>query len=162
MGIQSKNIGLPIGNLTSQIFANIYLNELDQFIKHELKVRHYFRYADDFIMVNDDPIKLDALIPKVQNFLNDNLSLELHPNKIIQCKLSQGIDFLGYVVLPYHIVLRTSTKHRIFKKLFFKQNEVLRGELNEDSFKQSVQSYLGALKHCDGFSISNNLRNNFN
>lgn len=131
-------------------------------MKHKLKVRHYFRYADDFIMVDIDSTKLDALIPKIENFLNDNLSLELHPNKIIQRKLSQGIDFLGYIILPYHIVLRTNTKHRIFRKLFFKQNKVLLGELNEDSFKQSVQSYLGALKHCDGFFMSNNLRNNFN
>jgi hypothetical protein len=97
----------------------------------------------------------------IQRFLRQVLSLELHPKKVILRKLNQGIDFLGYVVLPHHVVLRTNTMQRIFTKLFEKQSEVLAGSLDEGRFDQSVQSYLGVLKHCDGYDLSVNMKNIF-
>ncbi|MBI5465844.1 MAG: group II intron reverse transcriptase domain-containing protein [Candidatus Kerfeldbacteria bacterium] len=154
-------LGLPIGNLTSQIFANIYLNELDKFVTQTLSTRHYFRYADDFIMVHDDAAYLQDLILPIGRFLKQELSLELHPKKVILRKLSQGVDFLGYVVLPHYTVLRTRTKRRMFKKLWQKQLEVLNSAWDSERFNQSVQSYLGTLQHCQGFKLAERLRHEF-
>ena len=82
--------GVPIGNVTSQIFANIYLNELDQFIKHRLKVRHYFRYTDDFVIVHQNPEYLQDILSKIAIFLENNLDLRLHPGKIEIRKFRRG------------------------------------------------------------------------
>ena len=87
--------GIPLGNLTSQVFANIYLNELDQFVKHHLRVKFYLRYADDFVILSGDNQSLERLVVTVSNFLRSYLKLELHPEKIIIRKLDWGIDFLG-------------------------------------------------------------------
>ena len=78
----TMGVGLPLGNLTSQLFCNIYLNELDQFIKHTLKVKHYIRYADDFVIMSQDKVWLKEQIPRIQNFLHKELKLILHHNKV--------------------------------------------------------------------------------
>lgn len=130
----NKDKGLPLGNVTSQLFANIYLNELDQFVKHVLKEKYYIRYCDDFVIVSGDQRHLESLMPVLNNFLQAKLKLILHPNKIEIRKLSQGVDFLGYVTLPHHRVLRTKTKQRIFKRIN----------------KNNAESYFGMLRHCSG------------
>src|SRR3989338_4391988 len=158
---REHDCGIPIGNLTSQIFANIYLNELDQFIKQKLKIKHYFRYADDFIIAHHNEKYLKSLIPQIENFLNKELLLKLHPHKIEVRKLRQGIDFLGYVILPHHIVLRTKTKRRIRSKLSQKQISYLNGSIDYPSLYQGTQSYLGILSHCDAHDLSNDIKNNF-
>ena len=151
--ISSFPAGIPLGNVTSQLFANVYLNELDQFVKHKLKGKYYLRYCDDFIILNKDIKYLKKLIVKIDDFLNKELKLTLHPNKIIIRKNRQGIDFLGYVVLPHYRLLRTKTKRRIIRKMTNKY-ELLRDELiTKESFNQSLQSYLGVLKHCKGYEI---------
>ncbi len=109
--------GVPIGNLTSQLFANVYMNEFDQFMKQELKVEHYARYTDDFVVLHHDRDALERLLPQIERFLSNCLRLRLHPKKVCIRSLHQGVDFLGYVVRPYHITLRTRTKRRIFRKL---------------------------------------------
>jgi hypothetical protein len=144
---------LPIGNVTSQIFANIYLNELDQFIKHQLKVKYYFRYADDFVIVGSDFNYLQLMLDKIGGFLADELSLCLHPDKVEITKFRQGIDFLGYVILPHYVVLRTKTKRRMMAKLAGKQELLLGGRLDNDKYCLTVQSYLGILKHCRGYGL---------
>ena len=115
--IKSFNIadgkGIPLGNLTSQVFANIYLNELDQFVKHNFKFHKYIRYADDFLFLSTDRNKLLKLINPLEKFLEERLQLELHPRKITIRKLNWGIDFLGYVVLPHYRLPRTKTRRRI-------------------------------------------------
>src|SRR3989344_1689624 len=108
--------GLPLGNLTSQLFVNIYMNELDQFMKHYMKAKFYIRYADDFVVLSHDKSWLQEILPKVANFLSENLKLELHPDKISIRTLASGIDFLGWVHFPDHRVLRTSTKRRMIKE----------------------------------------------
>lgn len=155
------NIGLPIGNVTSQIFANIYLNELDQYVKHALKVRHYFRYADDFLIIHRDPVYLRQLLLAIQVFLADRLCLQLHPRKVEIRKFSHGIDFLGYVLLPHHHVLRTKTKRRMFKKLTFKQELLAAGVIELEQFHQSVQSYRGLVKHVNGYGLDQMVQNMF-
>lgn len=141
--------GIPLGNLTSQVFANIYLNELDQFVKHRLKIRYYLRYADDFIFLSPSCLELSNLIEQLKVFLEKFLNLELHPNKIILRKLSWGIDFLGYIVLPYYILPRNKTKRRMFNKL--------ESKVGADNFNQSLQSYLGYLKHASSYKIQQEL-----
>lgn len=130
-------IGLPIGNVTSQLFANIYLNELDQFVKHTLRIKHYIRYCDDFIFLSADSMGLINIVQNISQFLNNQLKLLLHLNKIITRKYRQGIDFLGYVVRPHCITIRTKTKKRIMRQIN----------------KTNLSSYLGLLKHCKGFKI---------
>lgn len=153
-GVKPLGNGMPIGNLTSQLFANIYLNELDQFIKHKLKVKYYVRYTDDFIIVNGDIKYLEDLISPITEFLQKKLNLNLHPRKVTVRKFKQGIDFLGYVVLPRHRVLRTKTKRRIFKKLTERVNEYKVGSIDKKSLSQSLASYLGVLSHANSFKLS--------
>jgi len=153
--------GIPIGNLTSQIFANIYMNEFDQFIKHELKIKHYARYTDDFMIVSNDRMYLQKLISPIQDFLRTNLCLELHPKKIHITKHNRGVDFLGYVILPEHIKLRTKTKRRVLRNLRTAVGRYKRGEISELVLDSSLQSYLGVLSHADAHNFSTNLKNYF-
>jgi hypothetical protein len=155
--VKSFPKGIPLGNVTSQLFANIYLNELDQFAKHSLKEKYYLRYCDDFIILAENKNHLENLISKIDYFLQSELKLNLHPNKVIIRKYRQGIDFLGFVVLPHHRVLRTKTKKRILKKIKRKQLELENNIISEKSFNQYLQSYLGILKHCDGYEIEKDI-----
>ncbi len=151
--------GLPIGNLTSQLFANIYLNELDQFVKQKLKIKYYTRYTDDFIIVSTDENFLKIALEKIRIFLQEKLKLELHPDKIFIRKYGQGADFLGYVVRPSHILLRTKTKKRIFSKMRRKAEKLRQGLIEEDKFMESLNSYLAVLSHADGYELSEKLKN---
>lgn len=127
--------GLPLGNLTSQLFVNIYMNKFDQFMKHKLKAKYYIRYADDFVILSDDKPWLEEILPKIGNFLSEQLCLKLHPNKVSIGTLSSGVDFLGWVHFFGHRILRTSTKRRMIKKL-----------LSNSKF-EAIQSYRGMLQH---------------
>ena len=139
-GVSGK--GLPLGNLTSQLFSNIYLNELDQFVKHILKAKHYLRYADDFVILSRDKDYLLEMTPKIADFLSEQLKLELHPDKVFLQTIASGVDFLGWVNFLKHRVLRTATKRRMFKRL---QN---------NSNQEVVNSYLGLLKWGNGRKLS--------
>lgn len=156
-----ENKGLPIGNLTSQLFANIYLNELDQFVKHKLRIEYYARYTDDFVVVAQDKIDLQNLILKIDSFLKNKLDLELHPGKITTRKLHQGADFLGYIILPHYRLLRSKTRKRIFKKLGMRTKEYKNNKINEQTLNQSLQSYLGVLSHANTYKLSQELKNQF-
>ncbi len=147
------NKGLPLGNITSQLFANIYLNELDQFIKHNLKVKYYIRYCDDFVILSNNRENLEDSIPAINYFLKENLKLLLHSDKIKIKKYYQGIDFLGYVSFPYYRLLRTKTKRRMFRKIERRIRELKQREISEGSFNQTIQSYLGVLKHCNSYKL---------
>jgi retron-type reverse transcriptase len=134
----ARGSGLPLGNLTSQLLVNIYMNEFDQFVKHKLKVKYYIRYADDFVIMHHDKGVLMEVLPKVRDFLDDSLKLSLHPDKISLKTASSGIDFLGWVHFSHHRVLRTTTKKRMFRRL--------RDTLNKP---EVLQSYLGLLNNGD-------------
>lgn len=142
--------GVPLGNLTSQIFANVYLYKFDWFVKHELGVKHYLRYADDFLILDTSPQKLRKHIDVFDNYLRSNLDLEIHPSKIIFRKLKLGIDFLGYVVFPHHVLPRTKTKKRIFKNI--------RKKANLKNFDGSLQSYLGYFVHANTHKLRNKIK----
>jgi len=133
--------GLPLGNLTSQLLINIYMNEFNQFIKRELKVKYYIRYADDFVILQNDKIYLEGILLKILGFLEKKLKLQLHPDKIFIKTLASGVDFLGWVHFPHHRVLRTTTKRRMLKSV--KDNPKI----------ETVQSYLGLLRHGDTYKL---------
>lgn len=151
--------GIPIGNLTSQLFANVYMNEFDQFVKHRLKVKHYFRYTDDFVIVSDDRDYLHDLLPLVNRFLREKLNLELHPHKVSFRRLHQGVDFLGYVIFPKHRLLRSKTRRRIFKKIRKGVKDYKSGDICKLTLDQSLQSYLGVLSHADTYRLGEDLKN---
>lgn len=153
--------GVPIGNLTSQLFANVYMNELDQFAKHELGIKHYARYTDDFVIVGESREVLSDIIKPIDKFLREELALELHPKKVSIRKCRQGADFLGYIEFPYYRKIRTKTKKRIFKKMKERVREYEAGMRSEESLNQCLQSYLGVLSHADAYKIREELLNQF-
>ncbi len=138
---------MPIGNLTSQIFANIYMNELDQYIKQILKEKYYIRYADDFVILSPDKNHLAGLIPKIKAFLKEKLHMELHPDKVLIRNFYQGVDFLGYVLFPQHKILRTKTKRRMLRKLDIAFKDFLDGKMDFETMNQVFQSYFGTMGH---------------
>ena len=150
-------VGLPLSNLTSQLLVNIYLNKFDQFVKHKLKAKYYLRYADDFVIFAENKQWLEAQIFTIQEFLRNELKLELHPDKVFIKTFSAGVDFLGIVNFTNHRILRTKTKRRMFKKLQRKKRELDNGLMTPESFKQSLQSYLGTLTHCNGYKLKQQL-----
>ena len=145
-GTPSK--GLPLGNLTSQLLVNIYMNEFDWFVKRELKVKHYIRYADDFALLSPDKTYLIQLVPHIELFLRGELKLELHPNKLFIKTLASGVDFLGWVHFSDHRVLRTATKKRMFQRI--KQT---------GGKKETVESYLGLLSHGNTQKLQVEIKN---
>lgn len=150
-------LGLPLGNVTSQLFANIYLNELDQFIKRRLEIKYYLRYCDDFVILSRRKDSLLNLIETIEEFLKLKLKLALHPDKISISKLNQGIDFLGYLALPHYRLVRTKTKKRIFRKFNRRCQDFQDGNISRQSLEQSRQSYLGILKHAKAYNLSQKL-----
>jgi len=109
--------GLPLGNLTSQLLVNVYMNEFDQFMKHKLKAKYYIRYADDFVVLSGNKKELEQTLRYIVVFLRDKLKLRLHPNKVSISTIASGVDFLGWVHFPDHRVLRAMTKRRMFRVL---------------------------------------------
>ena len=140
--IDSFSTGLPLGNLTSQLLVNIYMNDFDQFVKHDLMVKYYIRYADDFIIFSEDKLYLECLVVEMDVFLRQKLKLDLHPKKVFIKTLASGVDFLGWINFPNHRVLRTMTKKRIIRKL------------EKNSMPESVASYSGVLSHGNSYKLS--------
>jgi retron-type reverse transcriptase len=139
--------GIPLGNLTSQLFANIYLNEFDQFVKHDIRMKYYIRYADDFVFMSHDRSKLLSCLPKIAAFLSGSLALNLHPKKVFIKTLASGVDFLGWIHFPYHRTPRTKTKIRMNTRLDRCQD------------RQIVESYLGMLSYGNAYKLSRDLKN---
>lgn len=127
--------GLPLGNLTSQLLVNVYMNEFDQFVKHRLMARRYLRYADDFVLVSDCRAWLVEQIPRIRAFLAQRLRLELHPRKIELHTFASGVDFLGWVHFSGHRVLRAATARRMLHRMRMLPTP------------ESYASYRGLLQH---------------
>ncbi|MFA7653878.1 MAG: reverse transcriptase/maturase family protein [Candidatus Magasanikbacteria bacterium] len=142
-------VGLPLGNLTSQLFANVYMNVFDQFVKHQLEVRHYIRYADDFVFLSEDKFWLKNLLPQIKTFLFERLKLTLHPDKVFLQTITSGVDFLGWVIFTDHRVLRGTTKSRMSRRIV------------EHPTSETLQSYLGMLRWGNGEKTRAELLNRF-
>lgn len=135
--------GIPLGNLTSQLFANVYLHELDWFVKQKLGIKYYLRYCDDFILLTDSPKQCQSLTDQLDDFLKTQLHMNLHPNKVHIRTWNQDVDFLGYISLPYATILRPSTTRRALRCVT----------------SDNISSYLGLCKHADAFEIERHLKN---
>lgn len=152
--------GMPIGNLTSQMFANIYLNELDQFVKRELKVKYYIRYMDDAIILSDNKDLLHEYKNMIGEFLETKLRLNLNSKTAIR-PVSLGIEFVGYKLWPTHIKLKKASSLKMKRKLKYVQKAYARGEMDFDKANSTVQSYLGILQHCNSYTLKNKIFENF-
>ncbi len=151
-GNDGEGKGMPLGNLTSQLFANIYMDPLDKFVKHQLKAKYYLRYADDFIFLSDNPDELMGYLVEANRFLKTKLKLNIHPNKIYLRKLKWGIDYVGYVVLPHYNLPRRRTVERIKKKL---KSNLAMGDF--ESVARAMPSYLGYLGHANTYKLQKSL-----
>ena len=144
--IKCMHVGLPLGNLTSQLLVNIYMNEFDQFVKHKLKAKYYIRYADDFVIFSLIRQDLAEMLLRIEEFLTLRLNLLVHPHKVFIKTFASGVDFLGWVHFLNHRVLRTSTKRRMWRRLSDTDNDAVR------------ESYQGMLKYGNAHTLASNIR----
>ena len=139
----TPGIGIPLGNLTSQLFANVYLHELDWFVKQKLGTKYYLRYCDDFVLLANSPEACRRLVIQIDNFLKYHLCMNLHPNKVHIRTWNQGVDFLGYISLPNATILRPGTASRAIRH----------------ATSENLSSYLGLCRHANAFDIERQLKN---
>jgi len=157
-----KRRGLPIGNLTSQLFGNVYLNDFDHFVKNELQCKYYGRYVDDMVFIHQDKEYLKSLIPQITNYLKKELELEIHPKKIYLQPLIKGISFLGIVIKPYRIYVGQRSKRSFYKKII-KWNKIMKkqkGLITRDQLKtflSVMNSYLGYFYQRSSYKLCDKL-----
>lgn len=150
--INDSKIGLPIGNLTSQMFANIYLNELDQFVKNELRLHYYIRYMDDIIILDESKEKLHEIKDRIECFVNTKLGLRLNGKTAIR-PASMGVEFVGYNVWPTHIKLRKATVLKMKANIKRKHWQLKEKQITADKLNATMSSYNGLLKHCNSYNL---------
>lgn len=138
-------VGLPLGNLTSQLLVNIYMNEFDQFLKRKLKVRYCVRYADDFVIVHEDRQHLENLLSAISDFLETRLRISLHPEKVFIRTFASGVDFLGWVHFLHHRTLRAATRRRMFNRMSGNPSD------------ETSASYVGLLGHGNTYKLKRKL-----
>jgi len=150
----APNCGLPIGNLTSQLFGNIYMNEFDHFVKRDLGIACYGRYVDDIVLVHNDKEYLKSIIPRISDYLKAELKLTLHPDKIYLQDIKKGIKYLGAVIKPHRKYIANRTKGNFYGSIA-KHNKVVRdhkpSQEEQNAFLRSTNSYLGIMKHYRTF-----------
>ena len=147
-GNMPDGVGIPVGNLTSQLFANIYLDALDQFIKHELGVEAYIRYMDDFVILSPDKEQLRSWLARIEQFLREELKLEFNPKTTILAA-KNGIDFVGYKHRATHRKVRKDSIKRI--KRTIKKRES--GKITKEQLQKSIQSWTGHAGHADSYNL---------
>lgn len=152
---KSKEIGksMPLGNLTSQFFANVYLNELDYFVKHELNVKYYLRYVDDFVILENSKERLNFYKSKINFFLKKKLEIELHPDKCRIRNVNCGVCFLGHRVFYYHRLLRKANARK-FESKFSQLNEKYSANLiNMDKLLSFLRGWVGYAVHSNTYKL---------
>lgn len=147
-GIIDSAPGLPIGNYLSQHLANLFMCYFDHWIKEALKIKHYYRYCDDLVLLDDSKTRLHEILAKIKVYLRDNLKLEVNKSYQIFPIAKRGIDFLGYKMYPTHTLLRPSIKLNFARKLA------------KGASQQTIASYMGWIKWCNGINLANKLLNN--
>ncbi|MFH1358388.1 MAG: reverse transcriptase domain-containing protein [archaeon] len=160
--VNKKTKGMPLGNLTSQFFANLYLNELDQFVKHKLRAKYYIRYVDDFVILHESKKQLKQWKTEINNFLIDKLKLELHPSKSDVLKLSSGINFLGFrIFYNYKLVRKSNLKNfeRKFNKLRILFDE---GVIRREKALRSLEGWLAYCSYANTYKYKKHLIRDFN
>ena len=148
--------GLEIGNYTSQMFANIYLNEVDQYIKHKLKVRYYCRYLDDSIVIVKTKKEAKEILEKIKKYLKENLELKLNQKTQI-FKNKQGVNFCGYKINEYRMKLRDKGKRNLKKKVKKLKEEIKKGNLTSKQAKKYLAGHLGYIKYANNYNLLNKI-----
>ena len=148
--------GLPMGNLTSQFFANLYLSDFDHFIKEKLATRHYLRYCDDFVIFGNSRAWLNNIKREIQKYLS-TLRLRLHENKSRVFRTTDGIDFLGYRIYPDYVRVRKNIVKRYRRKLRNMAEEYRSGNIMIPEINNSIQSWIGHVKHADSYQLRNEI-----
>ncbi|MFH1710951.1 MAG: reverse transcriptase domain-containing protein [Nanoarchaeota archaeon] len=148
-GEVEKGVGMPLGNLTSQFFANIYLNELDYFVKHKLNVKYYIRYVDDFVILHNSKKQLESWKKKIGTFLIDKLKLELHIQKSRIISLSRGIDFVGFRNFYFYRLLRRRNQ----RKIYYKIEDFKQGKISKEKLLESFQGWNAYAKWADSYKL---------
>jgi len=154
--IDSAEKGIPIGNLTSQLFANIYLNKLDEYVKYELKIKYYIRYMDDFVILHESKQYLHEVKEKIRTFLA-SMKLTLHPKKANIFPITLGVDFLGYRIFNNHRLARKSTVKRFLKSVKKKLIKYDSGIIDFDKLMESFNSWEAYMSHADSYSLKKSL-----
>ena len=149
-----EGCGLPIGNLTSQLFSNIYLNKLDQFVTRVLKCKYYGRYVDDFYIISTNKNFLHSIIPKIEEFLSNELRLKINKGKTIISTVQQGVEFLGVYLKPHRDYISNQSLRRIKRRLFDMEYNNSPGRTN---IFASVNSFLGIMRHTKSFNVRKNI-----
>jgi len=151
-----KRRGLPIGNLTSQLFANIYLNQLDHFVKEILHVKWYARYMDDFLIIHPDRKYLKEMREAIKIFLEYELKLKFHPKKVIIQNVKNGLPFVGYLIFYDHVLIRGSTLLRMRRRLKKKRIECTE-ENDNKPLVASLGALRGHLRYANAYGLEKNL-----
>ena len=154
--------GMPLGNLTSQFFANVYLNELDYFVKHELKAKYYIRYVDDFVILHRGRKTVEELQHKIDLFLKENLKIELHPEKSKIVLLRNGITLLGFRIFCHHRLLKKSNSRRIWKRLERFKQKYEDGEIEREEIVQSMEGWFAYTKFANTYNFRKRVAAKFN
>lgn len=153
-------VGMPIGNLTSQLFANVYLNEMDQYAKHDMRVRHYIRYMDDIVILHKDKSILKDILIESDLFLQTELHLQIN-NKTRIDNINHGVEFVGRRIWPTHIKLKKETVKNMRKRLKYIKKQFALGEVGTDEVRAVLSSYLGLLKHTDSNRLKKKILKEF-
>jgi retron-type reverse transcriptase len=148
-----ERTGIPIGNLTSQLFANVYLNELDQYVKHILKEKWYARYMDDFLIIHPDKEHLKKVRDSIGVFLQEKLALTLHPEKVFIQNVSFGVPFVGYLIYHDHVLIRAKTVERFQRRMRTRKQMVREGRIPSAKFNLFCNSFNGHLKHANAHGL---------
>ena len=153
---------MPLGNLTSQFFANVYIDEFDRFAKHELKVKYYIRYVDDFIILHHSRLMLENYKARIDAFLKEFLDIGLHPNKSNIIKLDNGITFLGFRLFFYHKLIKKSNMRKFDSKFNQLKNLYKNGIISREKAVDSLEGWLAYISHADSYKYSRHLIRAFN
>lgn len=145
--------GMPLGNLTSQFFANVYLNKLDWFVKHKLKVKYYLRYVDDFVILDCNKEKLVNYKLQIDEFLKSKLNLQLHKDKSKIYHLGDSMTFLGFRVFYYHKLLKKSNLRRFKKTFHFFKEKYICQEIDYDSFYNFMEGWVAYAKNANTYRL---------
>ena len=154
--------GMPLGNHTSQFFANVYLNELDQYIKHILKACHYIRYVDDFVILSNSREQLEEYKQLINAFLRKHLNFLLHPDKSKVYDLRQGVPFLGFRMFPNHRLVRKSNLRKFEKKLKEEQGLYCEEQISREKVVEHIEGWMAYAKHANTYAYRRELLKRFN
>jgi retron-type reverse transcriptase len=158
----SKTIGkgMPLGNLTSQFFANVYLNELDYFVKHKLRAKYYIRYVDDFVILHKSKHKLRFYKNRIDEFLKSQLKIELHPNKCKIKPLICGVGLLGFRVFYYYKLLRKSNLRKFQRKFLNLKKEYVINTIKLNTLSRFLAGWFGYIMHANTYKLQRSILEN--